>query len=120
MTRIRILLITLPLFIGVAGESLAQKTAGGASIGFHNDTKTGILVQGMSNGRLGQPFLVTPGKTGYDSNVPQGSRVINIYDPAKRLMLTTQVPVGSRDMVFSVRPHPTVPGQVLLMPKKGS
>ena len=94
------------------------------SLGFHNETKAGILVQGatMVNGMwyFGAPFLVPPGKTGFDMNIPAGSaRYISIYDstnPSVVLLLNVPVQVLNFDQLFSVRYGPN--GQIVLVPKK--
>jgi hypothetical protein len=121
MRRIPLLLFIFALHLSVTGQILAQGM--GVSIGFHNDTKHGILVQAYTvvnntPTHVGQPFLVTPSKTGYDSNVPQGHRVITIHDSSKptKILLQTTITVQNRDLVFSVRPGPN--GQLMLVAKK--
>jgi hypothetical protein len=118
MIEIRSLLFILTLLFGAAGAGLAQGP--GVSLGFHNDTKGGILVQGEAlNGVKGQPFLVTPGKTGYESNLPPGTRNYYVFDsaqPSRVLLFRAPIPVMNHDQVFSVRPGAN--GLVTLVPKK--
>lgn len=121
MQLTRLLLFIFAL-LGVTGEGFAQGMAMGVSVGFHNETKQSILIQGvtMVNGKpkQGQPLLVTPGKTGFDANVPPGIRIITIYDSAKTKMILLQTPVQvqNRDIVLAVRVGPN--GQLFLAPKK--
>jgi hypothetical protein len=117
----RLLLFILTLLAATSGEALAQGT--GPSIGFHNETKHGILIQGTTvvnkvPKQVGQPFLVTPGKIGFDSNVPQGTRHITIYDSSnpKVPLLSTTIMVANRDMVYTVRAGAN--GQIMLVHKK--
>lgn len=122
MRRNRLFLFACALLLAASNSGRAQGP--GVSLGFHNGTHGGILVQGTTNvkGLLvrGQPFLVTPGKTGFDSNLPPGSvRFITIFDatqPARILLPTMPVQVSNRDHVFTVRPG--LNGQVMLAPKK--
>ena len=106
MKRIGPLLFILTLS---AWTHEGQAQGPGVSLGFHNDTKSGVLVQGFTNvngtPRAGKPFLVTPGKTGFDNNVPSGMiRFINIVDsaqPNKVLLWNAPIQVFKSDLMFS-------------------
>ncbi len=57
--------------------------------------------------RRGQPFLVNPGKTVWDNNVPMGIRYYTIYDAnqSSRILLQNQsVRVQNMDQFFGLRP----------------
>src|ERR1700676_3649274 len=74
----------------------AQGQPAGPGIGFRNDLKIPVIVQGISvvnnMQRRGQPFLVQPGKTVWDNNLPKNStRYYTIYDAnQQRLLLRDQ------------------------------
>src|SRR5271169_3469125 len=63
----------------------------GPGIGFRNDLKTPVIVQGVSlvnnMQRRGQPFLVNPGKTVWDNNLPVGQRYYTLYDANQQRIL---------------------------------
>lgn len=107
-------LVVLPLLAG---------SARAAGIGFKNDLKIPIIVQGASleNNviRRGQPLLIYPGKTVWDLNLKPGNRFITIYDGRQpsRILYQSQptmpIPFQDQDMLFSIRPHPTIPYRVV-------
>jgi hypothetical protein len=101
-----------------------------AGIGFKNDLKIPIIVQGASfeNNviRRGQPLLIYPGKTVWDLNLKPGNRFITIYDARQPTRILFQspanpqrvhpfgpIPFDDQDKLFSVRPLPTNPTRVL-------
>lgn len=53
-------------------------------IGFRNDLKGPVIVQGASTAglavRIGPPILIAPGKVGWDNKLPPGIRQITIRD----------------------------------------
>ena len=77
----------------------------GPGIGFRNDLKAPVIVQGVSVinkvQRRGQAFRVEPGKTVWDSNLPLGIRYYTVYDANTRILLPNQaIPVV--DQFFSI------------------
>jgi hypothetical protein len=91
----------------------------GPGIGFRNDLKTPIIVQGVSlvnkMQRRGQPFLVNPGKTVWDNNLPPGTlRIYTIYDANQQRILIQNLPINVQktDQFFVTRPVPGRAGQV--------
>lgn len=96
----------------------------GPSIGFRNDAKVAVIVQGATDvkgmQRRGQPLLIQPGKTSYDTNLPAGDRFITIYDanqPSK-VLHRSKIPLGKVDLFFAIRPGPGNPPQIILVPDK--
>ncbi|MCI0641631.1 MAG: hypothetical protein L0Y70_21355 [Gemmataceae bacterium] len=89
-----------------------QPTSPSTGIGFKNDFKVAIIVQGWSvvNGqqRRGQPLLINPGKVAWDNNVPSpGKRYYSVYDanqPSKVYLRDFAVPVALVDQFFAVQP----------------
>ena len=87
--------------------------AGAAGIGFRNDLNIRIVVQGASNVnnvvRRGQPLVIEPGKTLWDTNLPSGPREIVIYStlPNRPPLLRVVVPFQGEDMRLYVVPTPT-------------
>lgn len=111
------ILFSLILLLGQNQVSLAQVP--GTTIGFRNDTKTPIIVQGTSKvnnlPRRGQPIFVPVGRIGFDS-APIGIRFINIYDAQQRILLADfPIIVQNRDLLYSVIPSPTQRDRVILI-----
>lgn len=95
------------------------------AIGFRNDVKITVIVQGATvvNGmqRRGQPLRIEPTKAGYDINLPPGIRFITIYDanqPSRVLLRDLPVPVGQGDLFFAIRSAPGGQARVILVPDK--
>lgn len=97
------------------GKPQSKQPMPSIGIGFKNDFKVAIIVQGWSNvdgqQRRGQPLLINPGKTAWDNNVPSapGKRFYTIYDanqPSKVYLRDFAVPVGLADQFFGVQPVP--------------
>jgi hypothetical protein len=94
-----------------------------AGIGFKNDLKIPIIVQGATFEknvlRRGQPLLIYPGKTVWDLNLKTGNRFITIYDGRQPTRIIYQspptgpVPFQDQDLLFSIRAHPTIPYRVV-------
>jgi hypothetical protein len=90
-----------------AQPSYGQLPAPG--IGFRNDLKIPIIVQGVSlvnnMQRRGQPFLIKPGKTVWDNNLPTGVRYYSFYDGnQQRILLRDRaVRVQAADQFFAIR-----------------
>lgn len=121
LKKLALALVVFPLLAG---------SVRAAGIGFKNDHKIPIIVQGASleNNviRRGQPLLIYPGKTVWDLNLKPGNRFITIYDARQPTRILFQspanpqrvhpfgpIPFEDQDMLFSVRPLPTNPSRVL-------
>jgi len=86
-----------------------------AGIGFRNDLNVRVVVQGASSVnnvvRRGQPLVINPGKTLWDTNLPTGDREIIIYGAQpNRILYRTIVPFQGRDLMLYV--VPAAPGGV--------
>jgi hypothetical protein len=95
----------------------------GAGIGFRNDAKVPVIVQGASivNNMLrrGQPLLIPPGKVAWDLNLKPGVRYITIYHGALPNRILYQGPpfnFAGQDAFFSVQHTPRNPFQLWLVP----
>jgi hypothetical protein len=95
---------------GLSQSQGAQAQTLGPGIGFRNDLKVPVIVQGVSlvnnMQRRGQPFVVQPGKTVWDNNLPMGLRYYTIYEASQqRIVLKDQnVKIQSpADQFFSIR-----------------
>ncbi len=93
----------------------------GAAIGFRNETKMSIVVQGHSivnnQSRRGQPILLSPGKIAFDSKIPAGTRFFTIYDSnqtSRIFMLNHAVTPQGKDLFFAIRMSPTNPSKCIL------
>src|SRR5438552_46563 len=103
-------LTLLVVLLGLASpRNAAQGQVLGPGIGFRNDLKAPVIVQGVSlvnnMQRRGQPFLVQPGKTVWDNNLPMGMRYYTIYDGNQQriLLRDRNVPVQNKDQFFAIR-----------------
>src|SRR5438093_1999341 len=89
LKKVALAVVVLPLLAG---------SARAAGIGFKNDHKIPIIVQGASleNNviRRGQPLLVYPGKTVWDLNLKPGNRFITIYDARQPTRILYQSPAN--------------------------
>src|SRR5438270_12213281 len=84
------------LFVLVAHSPNAIGQTPGPGVGFRNDLKVPVIIQGVSlvnnMQRRGQPFLVQPGKTVWDNSLPMGVRSYTIYEASQqRILLRAQV-----------------------------
>jgi hypothetical protein len=123
MNRLRnsLLIGALACVLGMAGSCYAQGIGlPGVTLGFRNDTKSAIIVQGATKLhnqiRRGQPVIIAPGRIGYDVNVPHGIRFITIYDatqPSRILLVNFPLAIQHR-ATFSVSHG--AGGQTLLTP----
>ena len=91
-------------------------TASAAGIGFRNDLNSPIIVQGetLVNNvlRRGQPLLIYPLKSAWDTNLTAGVRNITIYDarqPNRILLRSYPVPFAGTDQAFRVVIDPGLP-----------
>ena|SRR5947208_1327262 len=113
LSKLGVGLLTLTLLAAV------PSVADAAGMGFRNDTKSRIIVQGSTvvNGmiRKGPVLVIEPGKTVWDPTVPPGARTVSIVDGlnTQRLLFRDTVPAGPRDQLFSVQ---TVGGRTVLVP----
>jgi hypothetical protein len=95
-----------------------------AGIGFRNDLKIPIIVQGESliDGmiRKGQPVLILPRGVGWDLRLPMASRRVVVYDATVpgRILHRDIIPFQGQDLRFLVRPGPA--GTLLLVPVPGA
>ena len=114
----RSLALVALMLTGVSHGQQAEAQAPGAGVGFRNDLKVPIIVQGVSivnkMQRRGQPFVVQPGKTVWDNNLPPGDRFYTIYEATQQrvLLRNQQVRVVNVDQFFGVRPVPGGNGQI--------
>ena len=103
-------LLALAVF-GAAPEGVRA-----AGIGFRNDLAIPIIVQGESkvkgNLRRGSPLLIHPGKTVWDTNVPEGDRRVIIYEANQpnRVLFRDILRVEMADQAFRVVPVRVPPG----------
>jgi hypothetical protein len=111
------------IVLGLAVALAIPARAAAEGIGFVNELKIPIIVQGstVENNmvRRGLPVLVFPGKTGWDINLKLGRRFITIYDGRQTTRVLYQGPpllFAGRDMLFAVRALPTTPPRVVLIP----
>ena len=119
MMRIISALCTAGLLLGLTATAPAQP---GATVGFRNETKNTVIVQGYSivrgAPRKGQPVVLTPARIGLDNNVPTGPRFYNVYDanqPSRVLLRDYSVPVTGNDQFFALRQGPN-PARVMILP----
>lgn len=94
-------LVALGLLGGL--PSLAEA----AGIGFRNDLNIRVIVQGASSVnnvvRRGQPLIIEPGKTLWDTNLPEGNREVIIYaGQPNRILHRSVVPFHGRDMTLTI------------------
>jgi hypothetical protein len=98
----------IALFAGLAQTAHAQ--FGGAAVGFRNELRTPIIVQGLTvvNGmqKRGQAIVILPGKAGFDYNVPVGPRFYIVCDANQpNLVWLRNVPIAvmGQDINFAIR-----------------
>lgn len=101
---------------GVSAQGQTQPmgpTGPGAGVGFRNDLKVPVIVQGVSlvnnMPRRGQPILIQPGKTHWDNNLPQGFRFYTVYDAnqSRILLKDARINVQTADQYFVIRLSPS-------------
>jgi hypothetical protein len=98
----------IALFAGLAQTAHAQ--FGGVAVGFRNELRTPIIVQGLTvvNGmqKRGQAIVILPGKAGFDYNVPVGPRFYIVCDANQpNLVWLRNVPIAvmGQDINFAIR-----------------
>jgi hypothetical protein len=94
----------------LVGVFLAALPLQAGPIGFRNDTKNPIKVQGMSviNGiiRQGKCHTIEPGATAWDTIIAPGNKIIIVTDakqPTKTLVQET-IQVGAGTVFYSIQP----------------
>lgn len=93
-------------------------------IGFRNDLTIPVIVQGVSlvgnMQRRGQPFLIKPGKTVWDNNLPMGLRYYTLYDGNRQriLLRNRAVRIDKVDQFFVIRMAAGIGPQVKLDAEK--
>jgi hypothetical protein len=110
-------------FVALSLLLVAPLVAEAAGIGFRNDLKIPIFVQGESviDGMLrkGQPVLIIPGRVGWDLRLPPGNRRITILDatvPAGRTLHRETINFEGQDLRFLIRPGPAGTLKLILLP----
>jgi len=83
--------------------------AAAAGIGFRNDLNVKVVVQGASvvNNvvRRGQPLVIDPGNTLWDTNLPVGDRQIIIYGAQpNRILARPVISFQGRDRMMYIIP----------------
>jgi hypothetical protein len=115
--------VALMLFGSYASGQQMRGQAAGPGIGFRNDLKIPVIVQGVSlvnnMQRRGQPLVVQPGKTVWENNLAMGLRYYTIYEGnQQRILLRDRpVPIQTKDQFFAIRLVPGGAGQVKLDPE---
>jgi hypothetical protein len=102
--------------------------ADAASMGFRNELKIPILVQGecvTKTGitRKGPLLAIFPGKAAYDTNLKAHKRTITIYHgKTNQVLFRLAIPFDGNDIIFRVVRVPITPADptgVRLVPLKG-
>jgi len=110
-------LLALALLGGFPGPAAA------AGIGLRNDLNVRVVVQGASvvNNvvRRGQPLVIDPGKTLWDTNLPMGKREIIVYAvQPNRILCRKVIDFQNQDMMLHIVTVP--PGRVDIISKKSA
>ncbi len=113
--------IAKPILLALLSLGALPAASQGAWIGFRNDMKDPIVVQGASvvNGqvRWGKPHTLLPGEVCWDCIIQPGNKIIKVVSakpPNKVLYQNTMMVVG--DLFFSVQFQP--PANAKLVPAK--
>jgi hypothetical protein len=105
---------------------LLPTLADAAWLGFRNDTRAVIVVQGASMDgnklRWGKPYRLLPGEIYWEPIVITGDKVIAVYDPRQpnRPVHQETITTGDEDQFFSIQletPPPPAKGQQPAPPK---
>src|SRR5437868_5043256 len=88
----------------------ARAQTGGVAVGFRNEMKTPVIVQGwtMVGGmkKAGMAIAIPPGKTLGEINIPAGLRFYSVHDgnmPSIVYIRDIPVPVMNSDIGFAIR-----------------
>ena len=113
------LMICVAMAASFPTAARAQK--GGVAVGFKNETKLPLVVQGYTvigkMKKAGMAIAIPPGKTLGEINVPAGIRYYSVYDgnmPNKVYISELAVPVMNMDVYMIIRSTPK--GLVLQTP----
>jgi hypothetical protein len=113
------------VLLAVGVFALVPAWVDAAGIGFKNDTKQVLYIQGSFETprgiQRGQVQTIKPGEIGWDSNLCKGNRIITVYDANNRPLLVQVIPFdGTNDQFFGVSiPMPAPKGpKVKLTPEK--
>src|SRR5436853_180110 len=97
-----------------------------AGIGFRNDTRYTIIVQGSTTAggmlRRGPALIIPPGKTAWDNYLAPGTqRMITIFDgdQGNAVLHRDTILFQGQNLFFSVQPGPPSPGQAKGVQMKG-
>ena len=114
--------------LAVAVLAVAPALAEAAWLGFRNDTKSPVIVQGASAGaggvRRGKPHLLYPGDVSWDRLIQPGNKLITIYEyennKPNRILFQGTVPALGGDLFFSIQAEvvPTDPKAAAPAPPK--
>jgi hypothetical protein len=119
--------VCLLALLVVAAEP-ARATA--AWLGFRNDTKVPVIVQGATVQRIGQRTIVrrgkavglSPGDVSWEPILELGNRIITVTEanPPGRVLYQGIVPILGNDLFFSIQldpPPPPAKGEKPLPPR---
>jgi hypothetical protein len=100
--------------------------ADAAWLGFRNDTRAVIVVQGASlinnKPRWGKPYRLLPGEVYWENILVPGEKVIAVFDPAQgaRPVHQENITTAESDQLYSIQVEPPPPpgkGQPPAAPK---
>jgi hypothetical protein len=100
-------LALLSLAVGAIGPG----SASAGWLGFRNDTKAPILVQGMSivnkTLRAGKVHTLQPGQVSWDFIIAPGNKLVIIADAKQptRILYRDTVPFMGKDLFYSIKPE---------------
>ena len=111
-------------WLALSAVDSANAQPGTVSVGFKNQTKIDVYVQGTTivNGSPRRGNNISVPKSGgmaFESNVPTGFRFYTVFDanqPSRILLKDHRVPIQNRDALFTIMTSPTNPNQVILVP----
>lgn len=97
------------ILLGLCTLGASASEAEAAWLGFRNDTKDPIIVQGMSvvagQTRQGRRHILQPGQEGWDIIAAPGLKKIIIVDAKQptRVLYQDSVNIGATDQFFSIQ-----------------
>ena len=102
-------------------DQAARAQFGGVAVGFKNELKTPVIVQGYTivnnMQKRGQAFIVLPGKLLADNNVPANSirfyTIVDANQPNIVYLRNVDIRVGVQDLGLAIR---GMPPKVVLEP----
>jgi hypothetical protein len=105
-----------PGLLALALLAVLPGLAHAGEMGFRNDLKVPIIVQGQSivnkTVRRGPALLIPSGKTAWDTNIMAGVRVVTIYyaNQTTRILGQFTIPYDGNDAYYAVVAAPVPPG----------